>query len=512
MEQFERIRRDHREEGVSIRELARRHRVHRRAVRQALASAVPPPRKPVESRVQPAIGAHAATIRAWLVADADAPRKQRHTARRIWERLLDEHGADVAESHRPPVCPRVPPRAEPRASRRRDRGSSSGWRRSPGRLRSGRRDHRPASAPRSRSSSCACPIRASLSTSPSDRRARRRSSRAMSPRSHVSAGCPPGSDTTTPVSLVARVLSGRDRTETERFIALRIPLWLRLLLLHPGRGRRPREGRHRGRGRPPAPALLRAGAQGAEPRRSQPPTRRGGPARSGPPHRRSPGDASALWARPTGRHCDRCLMLPSMRPGSRPSGSTPRPGSASASASIRCLPDTPAERLSARIGGTRIEVVDGGTVVASHERSTIRGSQTLLLDHYLEILSRKPGAMPGALATHQARERGVLTAAHEAFWARARRKSGDAGGTRALIEVLLLHRRTAIPGGPRRARSRQLARARPILLWWPSRPAGSPSTGPDRLDRSFGQPSGALSTGRAPVLTVYDGLLARTAR
>lgn len=43
--------------------------------------------------------------------------------------------------------------------------------------------------------------------------------------------------------------------------------------------------------------------------------------------------------------------------------------------------------------------------------------------------------MPGALATHQARERGLLTAAHEAFWQRARRKWGDACGTRALIEV-----------------------------------------------------------------------------
>jgi hypothetical protein len=45
-----------REEGVSVRELARRHGVHRRAVRQALACAVPPPRKPVEVRAQPAIG------------------------------------------------------------------------------------------------------------------------------------------------------------------------------------------------------------------------------------------------------------------------------------------------------------------------------------------------------------------------------------------------------------------------------------------------------------------------
>ena len=79
-------------------------------------------------------------------------------------------------------------------------------------------------------------------------------------------------------------------------------------------------------------------------------------------------------------------------------------------------------QLTAHIGGTRIEVVEGGTVVAGHERSVVRGSQTLVLDHYLEILARKPGAMPGALATRQARQTGLLTVAHEAFWARARRR------------------------------------------------------------------------------------------
>ena len=39
-----------------------------------------------------------ATIREWLVADMSAPRKQRHTARRICERLVDERGTTVAES------------------------------------------------------------------------------------------------------------------------------------------------------------------------------------------------------------------------------------------------------------------------------------------------------------------------------------------------------------------------------------------------------------------------------
>jgi hypothetical protein len=46
----------------------------------------------------PVLGAWKPLIRSWLVEDRTAPRKQRHTARRIWERLLDEHGAVVAES------------------------------------------------------------------------------------------------------------------------------------------------------------------------------------------------------------------------------------------------------------------------------------------------------------------------------------------------------------------------------------------------------------------------------
>ena len=36
-------------------------------------------------------------IDAWLLADREAPRKQRHTARRIWQRLVAEHGATLAE-------------------------------------------------------------------------------------------------------------------------------------------------------------------------------------------------------------------------------------------------------------------------------------------------------------------------------------------------------------------------------------------------------------------------------
>jgi transposase len=97
VELFETIRRQHRDEGASIRELAERHRVHRRTVRQALVGAVPPPRK-IPERAAPALGGHEATIGGWLQADRTAPPKQRHTARRVWQRLRDERGAQVAES------------------------------------------------------------------------------------------------------------------------------------------------------------------------------------------------------------------------------------------------------------------------------------------------------------------------------------------------------------------------------------------------------------------------------
>ena len=97
VELFEKIRRDRRPEGLSIRESADRHGTHRGTVRQALADAVPPPRKAYPARPRPAIDQWARVIDAWLIVDRQAPRKQRHTARRIWQRLVAEHQATCAE-------------------------------------------------------------------------------------------------------------------------------------------------------------------------------------------------------------------------------------------------------------------------------------------------------------------------------------------------------------------------------------------------------------------------------
>jgi hypothetical protein len=98
-----------------------------------------------------------------------------------------------------------------------------------------------------------------------------------------------------------------------------------------------------------------------------------------------------------------------------------------------------ARRVDVRVAAETIEVLDGRRVLARHVRAR-KGDEVLVLDHYLEVRAVKPGALMGATALARARAAGVFGPAHERFWATARRRLGDRDGTRALIDVLLLHR------------------------------------------------------------------------
>jgi hypothetical protein len=97
-------------------------------------------------------------------------------------------------------------------------------------------------------------------------------------------------------------------------------------------------------------------------------------------------------------------------------------------------------RIEARLGAETVEALDGARVVARHARAVGKGAETLELDHYLETLVFKPGALAGATALHQARASGRFSTAHDRFFEVARRRLGDKEGTKALIGVLLVHR------------------------------------------------------------------------
>lgn len=437
MELFEHIRRGRREEGLSVRGLARRHRVHRRTVRQALASALPPPRRPA-ARAAPRLGPHQETIRAWLVADQSAPRKQRHTARRIWQRLVDERGARVAEStvrayvgqlrrelESGTADVTIPQLHRPGAEAEVDFGTVHVW--LDGVLtelsmfvlrlsHSGRAVH-------------LC--------SPSEGQEAFLEGHAVA--FERLGGVPARIRYDNLKTAVARVLVGRDRLESERFVALRSHYGFDSFFCVPGPdgahekgGVEGEVGRFRRRHFVPVPRVARLAelnALLAEADRAD--------------------DARHI----AGRLETVGAMAAAERPFLRPLPAEPfdatvalharvdRKARIAVRGSRYSVPAALAGRqVDVRLGACSVTVSADGRVVARHERSARKGAEVLLLDHYLEVLLRKPGALPGATALAQARAAGGFTAAHERFWARARRRLGDAAGTRALCEVLLLHR------------------------------------------------------------------------
>ena len=95
---IERIRWAHFREDVGIRELARTFHMSRKTIRRALADPGPWTYREKGPRRRPVMDAVAPVVRSWLEEDEQRPRKQRHTARRIHERLRDEHGFTGAET------------------------------------------------------------------------------------------------------------------------------------------------------------------------------------------------------------------------------------------------------------------------------------------------------------------------------------------------------------------------------------------------------------------------------
>ncbi len=98
MDQYELIRTASRVYGKSIRQIRRETGHHRTTIRKALAGTEPRYRRQKEPRA-PVMDPVAKIVERWLLGDRQQPRKQRHTARRVYTRLVQEHqfaGAEVS--------------------------------------------------------------------------------------------------------------------------------------------------------------------------------------------------------------------------------------------------------------------------------------------------------------------------------------------------------------------------------------------------------------------------------
>jgi transposase len=91
MDQYDMIRTSYRIYGEGIKEIARRTGHSRNTIRKALRHQFAR-YTPRSTQPYPVLGAYVAIIDSWLEKDRDQPRKQRHTAERVFQRLVAEHG------------------------------------------------------------------------------------------------------------------------------------------------------------------------------------------------------------------------------------------------------------------------------------------------------------------------------------------------------------------------------------------------------------------------------------
>lgn len=437
METFEQIRRDRDREGLSIRALAERHGVHRRAVRQALVSPLPPVKRSPVARPAPKLGAYRAVIDAWLMEDRDAPRKQRHTARRVWQRLVAEHDAQVSERQVSRYVRErrvalgevgeafVPQLHAPGIEGEVDWGEAwvlLGGRRTKVHLFHLRLCH-----------SGAAFAAAFLNET-----------QQAFLEGHAEAfaflgGVPALVRYDNLGSAVKQVLKGRRRVETDRFVALRSHFMFEsqftlvgLQGAHEKGGIEGEVGRFRRRHLVPVPdvvsladlnARLRAGCEQDLARRitGHPDSVGEALARERPLLRCLPGEPLQIAEQVTPRVDAKALVAVRQNRYSVPVGLV-------------------GLRVTATIGAREITIAHSGRQVAAHDRLVGRFGTSARLDHYLELLARKPAALIGSVALGQERERGAWPDCLDELWAAITERYGASEAARQMVDVLMLAR------------------------------------------------------------------------
>ena len=96
--------------------------------------------------------------------------------------------------------------------------------------------------------------------------------------------------------------------------------------------------------------------------------------------------------------------------------------------------------VEARVYSSMVEFWQNGVCVAQHERSYERSQQILDLEHYLEVLERKPGALRGSKPLAQWRAQGRWPDSYDQLWELMNEKHGRQHGTRSMVALIRMGR------------------------------------------------------------------------